>query len=87
MKPTACRVRTRIPGAENETTGTIGIEQPDGGAEFVVKTTRPELEVAAILTRDDVFAFLLAAADALGLILTDPREMARRRAASMKRRG
>jgi hypothetical protein len=85
MTPTRCRVQTLTAGAEAEAAGTIEIRWPEGGEALLVKVARPDLEVTATLSRDEAFAFLLAGAEALGMILLDPREAARRHAARMKR--
>lgn len=85
MTPTRCRVQSLTAGTRTEAAGTIEIERLEGGKTFLVKTAGRDLEIEAILSRDEAFAFLLAGAEALGMVLLDPREAARRHAARMKR--
>jgi hypothetical protein len=84
MRPMPCRVRSLAPEPATEAAGTIGIEPADGGI-VRVTTARPGLVVSAVLSRDEATAFLLAGAEALGMVLLDPRAAARRRAENLKR--
>ena len=88
MLPTACRVLALVPGAAgepSEAAGSIAVARAEGEA-VRVTTARPDLEVTAVLSRDEALAVLLAAADALGMVLLDPRDAAKRTAAAMRRR-
>ena len=86
VTPTQCRVEGRVEGRVIETAGTIGVERVEGEDALRVTTSGAWVEVAATVSRSDAFALLLAGANALGLVLLDPRDAARRRAENLKRR-
>ena len=72
-----------LPAGGGESVGTIAVERAEDGIRVV--TAAPGVGVAAALSRDEALAVLLAAADSLGMVVLDPRDAARRRAAALKR--
>jgi hypothetical protein len=86
MIPVDCRVNAGLSGSETETAGTIAADKSADGDSLRITITRPDTAVTATLSRTEALTLLLTAADALGMVVFDPKDAARRTAKARQRR-